>query len=346
MKVISISILLIGLFPLHVLQAKEDLSLAQILKAEEIKTYDVPIHKQDAEWLIEEFGPGVKYPINLTKATKNIVWQTRQKIRKKEVDPVRGIIRTFWYTHIKPVFARTGSLDETKEQSDTLHIVLTDLVRNRQIMRYRDMGFTDHNAGMRLIGENWHVMVIGEKHGKFGPLSQIAQEVNATVLTLGGKPSLLSTEYFVDAYKVKGIDIRKSMYLIFVVDYDPSGWVVRDSIMRGFQFYGIKNIQAIDIITPEILTQAELELAIFPLPASEAEENEEWVARVGGIEDEEGNYYGFESDAVPFDRLRQTIIEEATPYIGDPEIIRRANAVKDLAKELNQLIQIQLGLNL
>ncbi len=320
-------------------------SLKDILRAEEIKSYEELIYKQPKEWLITEFGPGVKYPINLTKATKNIVWQVRDKIRKGEMEPIQGIIRTLWYTQIKPIFARTGSLDETKEQSDTLHSVLTEMVRERRIMRYKDMGFLDHNQGLRKLGRNWHVMLIGEKHGKFGALQNIAQALDCTFLTLGGKPSLLSTEYLVDEYKAKGIDIRKSMYLIFVVDYDMNGWIIRDSIMRGLKFYGMKNIKAIDIIFPDMLTQEELDLATFLLPKSEQKRNEAWVKRVGGIKDEEGNIYGFESDSIPFPRLKQKIIEAGMPYVGDPEIIRRANTVSLLAKELNLLIQNMLGLS-
>jgi len=85
-------------------------SLEEKLRQEKIKSYDVPIHNQSREWLIREFGPGKKYPINLSLATRNIIWQSREQIKKGEVSPIRGIIRTFWYTHIKPVFARTGSL--------------------------------------------------------------------------------------------------------------------------------------------------------------------------------------------------------------------------------------------
>lgn len=81
------------------------------------------------------------------------------------------------------------------------------------------------------------------------------------------------------------------------------------------------------------------------MPKSELEQNEKWCERVGGIKDEDGNIYGFESDSVPYKRLKEKIIEAGTPYVGNPEIIRKANTVKSLAKELNILIQIMLGLS-
>lgn len=146
--------------------------------------------------------------------TKNIVWQARENIRKGKDDPIQGIIRTFWYTpHIKPVFARSGSLNEKIDQSDVLNRVLVDLVRTRDIMRYKDLGFLNNNHGTVKIGRNWHVMIIGEKHGKFAVLDKIAKELNCTVLTLGGQPSLLSMEYLVDDYKKKVLILENQCIL-------------------------------------------------------------------------------------------------------------------------------------
>lgn len=326
------------IFPLH---AEQNLTKEEILRIEQIRTYEAPIHEQSKQWLIQEFGPGDPYPINLTLATKNIVWQVREKIRKGKIDPIQGIIRTFWYTHIKPVLARTGSLSEEKDQSQVIHRVLVDLVRTRNLMRYKDMGFLNNNAGTVHIGRNYHVLLVGEKHGKYAVLETIAKDLNSTVLTLGGQPSLLSMEYLVDDYKTKDIDIRKSMYIIFVVDYDPSGWIIRDSVIRDLNFYGMKNIKPIDIILPDILTEKEIELAKFPLPQTQKTQNQKWLERTGGIE---GKAYGFESDSVPYERLREKIIKLATPYVGDPEIIRRANIIKELSESINQLIQIMLDL--
>lgn len=317
-------------------------SLQEILREENIRSYKVPIYKQSRQWLIKEFGPGKVYPIDLTLATKNIVWQTREQIRQGKIEPIQGIIRTFWYTHIKPVFARTGSLKDDKDQYRVLHRVLVDLVRNRDIMRYKDMGFLNNNAGTVKIGRNWHVMLIGEKHGKYAILEKIAQDLNCTVFTLGGQPSLLSMEYLVDDYKEKDIDIRKSMYLIFVVDYDPAGWIIRDSVIRDLKFYGMKNIKAIDIIKPDILTPQELKLAKFPLSAGRKVINKNWMRKTGGIN---GKPYGFESDSVPFKRLREKIIEIATPYVGSPEIIRRANVTNEISESIKQLIELKLDLS-
>jgi hypothetical protein len=231
-------------------------------------------------------------------------------------------------------------LNPKVDQSDVLNEALVDLVRTRDIMRYKDMGFLNNNAGTVSIGKNWHVMLVGEKHGKYAVLEQISKELNCTVFTLGGQPSLLSMEYLVDDYKAKGIDIRKSMYLIFVVDYDPAGWVIRDSVVNDLKFYGIKNIQSIDLVLPNILTQEELKLAKYPLSKEHKTLNENWLKKSGGIN---GELSGFESDSIPFDRLRQKIIDIATPLVGNPENIRRSNAAEELWRSINYLIQVEIG---
>ena len=69
------------------------------------------------------------------------------------------------------------------------------------------------NAATVRIGVNWHVMLIGEKHGKFAVLEEISNDLNSTVFTLGGRPSLLSKEYLVDDYKERGIDIPSKKLL-------------------------------------------------------------------------------------------------------------------------------------
>ena len=240
------------------------------------------------------------------------------------------------------MLARTNSLNEKVDQSDVLNETFVDLVRTRNIMRYKDMGFLNNNAGNVKLGKNWHVMLIGEKHGKYAVLEEIAKELGATVFTLGGQPSLLSMEYLVDDYKTKGIDIRSSLYLIFVVDYDPAGWVIRDSVVNDLKFYSMKNIQPIDIVLPNILTPEELKLAKFPIPPGHETLNQNWLKRSGGIN---GELSGFESDSIPFDRLRQKILDAATPFVGNPENIRRSNAVTELWRSLNVLIQAKLGLD-
>lgn len=315
MKRIALSVfscLFVLLLPLSLPCEPEKLSKSGTLRAEDIKNYDVPIHEQSKPWLLEEFGPGKKYPVNLSKLTKNIVWQVHEGIRKETLEPVDGLIRTFWYTHIKPVFARADGLSQDSDQSEILSEALVELVRERDLMRYKDFGFIDNNEGNRELGKNWNIMLVGEKHGKYAVLRRIARELDCTVVTLGGQPSVLSMEYLVDEYKAKGVDLRSNIYVIFVVDYDPAGWVIRDSVERNLKFYGMSNLKTIDLIVPEILTKEELELAVVPVKEKQKTLNENWLKKTGGVN---GKLLAFESDSVPFSRLKQKIVEVATPNI-------------------------------
>jgi len=336
-----LALLLVLILPTSLYSLHEPKGKSQILRDEDIRIYDEPIYEFTRARLLEEFGPGRVYPINLTLVTKNIVWQVREAIHKGEQKPITGIIRTFWYTHIKPVFARADSLSKESDQSEILSEVLVELVRDRNLMRYKDMGFADKNKGTQKIGQNWHLILVGEKLGQYEILEKIANELQCSVITLGGQPSLLSMEYFVDRYKEKGINTRKSIYVIFIVDYDPSGWIIRDSVLTDLKFYGMSNIQPIDIIFPEILSSKELELAKFELRPTQETINEKWLERTGGLN---GKAFGFESDSVPFERLREKIIEVSRPYIGNSEVIRRSNTTIKLSESLKTLSQILLGL--
>lgn len=115
-----------------------------------------------------------------------------------------------------------------------------------------------------------------------------------------------------EEYKAKEIDLRSNIYVIFVVDYDPAGWVIRDSVERDLKFYGMSNLKTIDLIVPEILTKEELDLAVVPLKEKQKTLNENWLKETGGVN---GKLLGFESDSVPFNRLKQKIVEAATPHL-------------------------------
>jgi len=312
-------LLLVGVLSLP-LQAEEFFSRKQrTLAREEIKDYDLPIHEQSAFWLKEQFGPGKKYPINLTRATKNILWQVHEEIRTGKQEPIRGIIRTFWYTHIKPVFARTDSLDPTSDQSEILSEALVELVRDHDLMRYKDFGFIDQNSGNRQLGQNLQILLIGEKHGKYAMLREIAQELDCAVLTLGGQPSLLSMEYLVDEYKKRGFDLRQTIYALFIVDYDPAGWIIRDTVLRDLQFYGMSNVKPIDLVQPNLFTKEELKLIQYPLPQQQKALNEKWIKRTGAVN---GQPFGFESDSIPFPKLRQIILDAAKQNIRNKLVLQ------------------------
>ncbi|MBI5555897.1 MAG: hypothetical protein HY920_08625, partial [Elusimicrobia bacterium] len=132
------------------------------------------------------------------------------------------------------------------------------------------------------MGANANIILFSEKLGHQEFLSEIADKYNISIIALGGQPSVLSVEYFVDTLKQARIGLQRSFYLFSIVDYDPSGWIIRDAFMNNLKFYGIPNTRVIDLITPDMLTPEEIKLARYRIPETEAMrvKNLNWLKEV------------------------------------------------------------------
>ena len=141
--------------------------------------------------------------------------------------------------------------------------------------------------------------------------------------------------------KAEGIDIRKSFYTFSLVDYDTSGWIIRDAFLNDLRFFRVKHIKHMDLILPGIFSQEEIELNKFPLrtpPEMEAK-NKKWLRESGGID---GELYGLEADAAPAERI-QELFTSATQYlVKSTEPIRRARALLLLSDALDEYIMARL----
>ena len=99
----------------------------------------------------------------------------------------------------------------------------------------------------------------------------------------GGQPSIVNVEYFVDALRAAGVDLSRSFYLFSVVDYDPSGWIIRDAFVKDLLFYGVWNVRMVDLITPDMLTTEEVRFSRFRIPKGKdmAAKNAAWLEPSG-----------------------------------------------------------------
>jgi len=85
-------------------------------------------------------------------------------------------------------------------------------------------------AGLnRKVGANANIILFSEKLGHQDFLSDIDKQYNISILALGGQPSVLTSEYFVDTVRNRGVNLQRSFYLFSIVDYDTSGWIIRDA---------------------------------------------------------------------------------------------------------------------
>ena len=173
----------------------------------------------------------------------------------------------------------------------------------------------DDNKHRKVIGGNYHIIVFAEKEGQFPFLMRLHEKYGVTVISLGGLPSLLSVEYFVDDMKAKGIDIRQKFYLFSLVDYDPSGWMIRDTLINNLKFYGIKTVETFDLVKLDLLTEEELEKRKYPLPGhiNWKTKNENWLKASGGIN---GELYGLETEALHPQHIENLLQEKIEPLMG------------------------------
>lgn len=335
------------------------MTLKEKLEKGGIRHFDKLIHDQPKRWLTACFSFGARdYPVNVAHLLRNIIWQQRERIIAGEKPPLRELIRTFWYMYIKPTLSRADSLASQTDQYAQLVDALVYMVKDLDIMRYKDIGFLDENAGQKQLGRHARIILFAEKLGHLDFLTEIAREYTISIIALGGQPSVMSTEYFVDDFKTKGVNLRKTFHLFSLVDYDPSGWIARDAFIDNLTFYGISHTRVYDLIHPDALTPDEIELCRYRIPDKKSmrKKNEDWLSEVLQKNYENQKYlqetitdpltgkekkvlYGLESEAIATKRLAQTLGDLLPPLIAESEEDLRLKALKRVAEAIKALSQ-------
>ena len=331
-------------------------SLASRLRQAGVRRYDVLIHDQSKDWLIQNFSDGSKdYPVNVSKLMRNIVWQLRDRILQNQKPPLKELIRTFWYMYIKPTLSRAGALSNETDQYAQLISTIVSMVKDFEIMQYKDIGFRDDNQANRRLGGNANIILFSEKLGHQDFLSDIADKYNISIIALGGQPSVLNIEYFVDTMRAAGVNLKRSFYLFSIVDYDPSGWIIRDAFIDDLHFYGVSHTQAIDLVTPDMLTPEEITLARFEIPQSEAMrvKNKSWLKEVNSrhyqnqihLEEEKAGrtqLFGLEAEAISSERLSKKLEQEMLPLLGQSEDLLKIFELNKLDQSIKDLILFKI----
>lgn len=297
--------------------------MAARLKKLGVRSFEVLIHDQPKEWLLENFHQGATdYPVNVSALMKNIIWQTRERILSGEKPPLKELVRTFWYMYIKPTLARVDALTHETDQYRQLVDALVLLVKDADLMTYKDIGFRDDNQSNRKVGLNANVILYAEKVGHQDFLSEMAQKYQVSTIAMGGQPSVMNVEYFVDDLKANGMDTERSFYLFGIVDYDTSGWIIRDAFLDDLRHFGIHHIKNTDLIHPDMLTKEEIQLARFPIPDTDAtaKKNTDWLRLIGKAAYRNQKYltaergpkgqriiWGLESESVSTSRLAEKL---------------------------------------
>ena len=327
------------------------------LRKHGVRHYDELIHDQDRAWLVENFGMGArKYPINVAKLMRNIIWQLRERILAGERAPLKELVRTFWYMYVKPTLSRAGALAEATDQYKQLSGQLVFMVTELDVMRYADIGFRDDNQAHRFLGPNANIVLFSEKLGHQAFLSEMADKYEVSILALGGQPSVVNVEYFVDTVKAAGVNLKRSFYLFSIVDYDPSGWIIRDAFVNDLAFYGIKNVRMVDLITPDMLTPEEVLMARVRIPTGPdmRVKNAAWLEAVRKrkfqnqhqlVEKKRGReiQYGLEAEAISGKRIAAKLRDVMVPLVGKTEDLLEVYELRKLDKAIQELILHQVA---
>ena len=330
---------------------KKDSLRARLRKAG-IRSFDVLIHDQPKEWLIKNFSQGATvYPVNVARLMRNIVWQARERITKGEKPPLKELLRTFWYMYIKPTLSRAAALTHETDQYAQMIGNIVYMVKDIQVMKYEDIGFRDEGRAHRKVGANANIILFSEKLGHQDFLSDIASKYNISILALGGQPSVLTSEYFVNIIKNRGVNLQRSFYLFSIVDYNPSGWIIRNAFVNNLKFYGIAHTRVIDLIIPDMLTPEEIKLARCLIPESKGMhvKNKDWLKEVHKRDYKNQKYledtkqgksilYGLEAEAISAKRLEAKLNDVMVPLLGKSEDLLKIYELRELDKAIKGLI--------
>lgn len=308
--------------------------LAIILK-ENLRDFDKDIRLMPTEDIQRLFADGTGRLI-ITQLIGNIAWQAYSWIKSGRLDPFDGNLRSFWYSHIKPVLGRV--LPAVNEgHYGAMSGVFARYVGTYGLFRYADFGFVEDNDSLRAIGDRHpQVIVLAEKKGHWRALQRIHAQTGATVISLGGQPSLMTTEYFVAAL-AQATPLDQTFHLITDVDYDPSGQIIAESFRAQLRQMGMKHSTIRHLIEPANFTAEELKYFKYPVKndsPSDRAKVKQWLnpdrrrfpdRLPGGLLNEKGQRepMGLESDAMPRDRLLQ-LAAAAVEAVTRPPSRRRA----------------------
>lgn len=318
--------------------------IEKVLEAEKIRELRQPIIEMSRDELHKHFGWKTTSGLNVSLLIKNVIWQVHQGIQGGTVAPFTGNIRSMWYSHIKPTLSRAGGLSSGAEPYQVMINMFVRLVMLRNLMSYRTFGFTDENRELRQIGgKNGHILLVAEKRGHFALLQKIAEDYDVTVISLGGQPSLLSTENFVRELEAAGFELDGEYAVLTFVDYDPSGDSIVETFLRQLEEFGLNKPVRTELVRPENLTESQVRLNKFRLPRtkSERQKNARWVAKTGGVD---GELYGLEADAMTPAQMLEVYTREVDRYLklGVVEV-RRRRLKKHLVRLLERKILQKAG---
>jgi len=291
-----------------------------------IRLFDDDIRQFSKERLLSEFCDS-NGNFLMTNLYYNQIWQVYNWIINGELpedEIFMGNIRSFWYTYLKPVLSVLNKVQE-KYYGDMIE-AFTKFTVDWKLFNYKEWDFLDVKRYNKKLGKKKRIylILVAEKEGQLRLLEHIHGKHDITTIALGGEPSVLSLEYFVDDLEEAGINKEKRFHVFFATDYDPVGHNIQKTFLQKLKRHGIKNVAIHDLVTLDRFTPEEIETSKYNLLEEENDSQnwltraKKWVYKTGGIGD--GNTwrdraYGMEADAIAPGKMVKLFEEEAKPYL-------------------------------
>lgn len=298
--------------------ATEDLDqrTAEVLQRKKVLRLEEDIWRMDRRTLLKNFGARTSGRPVAKRMIRSIVWQVYERIHAGKLEAIGGNVRTFWYRFVKAPLGRVGLLQTAKaDHYVTMMQVFAEMVEDLDLFKYTAFGFDDPTWENRRIGvKHPTTIVFAEKAGLMRFLKEQVHAVyDVTVVALAGWPSILSTEYMArHIEEAAGYDppekvwAKEKVRLFSIVDWDPSGWMIREVFVRQLQDQGMTRYEMVDLIQPKNFTEEEVSLYAYPVPQGprQATKNQRWLEATGGLE---GRLDGLEADSLARETLRDLL---------------------------------------
>jgi hypothetical protein len=290
---------------------------------------------------------------------RNVIWQLHEQIRAGtilEFVRKRGMIRGMWY-HIKTRLHQHKPL--RGDYYSTMIKMLADMVE-AGVVSYQDFWFRDRDQTLWHLGsDNPYVFVVCEKDGFISYTEEYVMTYGCSAMTMGGSPSMMSVDYFVQRMVKAGMDLSRKFAVFSIVDFDPKGEdAARDFIshlelfgvrnFHRFRLYGVDDEKRMDLIQPKYLAANESGTGglAYTLPTSEWDSalGRSWFERTGGVNGD--RKLGLESDECTGERIHELLLEHMVPLLPTGvQVVQKRIQTRRLRKALaNLLVFKQTGM--
>jgi len=275
--------------------------------------------------------------INDSKLIMNFIWQSYLMIKSKELKPLKGNLRSFWYRELRPFYKNNGLLENDEgpaievfgidfedENTKSLFNILGEGTKRelyiidkmsksfdnfvlKAIFKFREeFEFQDPRESFKIVGRNKpRFIFFTEKEGLFWLCQEISKKYGISSVASQGEPGYLTMEYFSD--ELKGHDI-KNVLIGSLTDYDPWGYNIAREFGRkmtepvfGFKVVN-KNLTSLDLFTKESIEYAKRDLS--KVSPSKKKQVEDWMKITNGID---GKAFGMHVDHAEIDRIWKAV---------------------------------------